>query len=225
VLIAIAGADGAGKTTLSRTLHQALLNAGMDAVRLDRFDILNSRLSPPSAFITTDVKTLRESTLLMPASARLLFMLWSMALTVSQQLDGANPEKIVIYDSYWMKHTAAEIIFGVDETAAMAIVALLPPPDLTIYVKLKPEELLARKVGDMVPYECGLDYACRPDSFLRHQIRILGYLDRWSRRFGWQEVDGSPPTDVLAASLVRRIQENRKDAAMAHARRSAREAT
>jgi thymidylate kinase len=207
VLVAIAGADGAGKTTLSRQIEQALLRNGIDAVRLDRFDILNPALSPASAFIDTDVQTLRNSVLQMPtASARLLFMLWSMAVTVSAHLDRADAGKVIIYDSYWMKHTAAEIIFGADETAAVATASLLPQPDLTLYIKLRPEEMYRRKRDDLVAYECGMDPACRPESFLRHQRRILERLDTWSQRLGWQEVDGAQSLDALVAELVRQIE-------------------
>jgi thymidylate kinase len=210
VLVAIAGADGAGKTTLSRQVHQALVRRGIDAVRLDRFDILDAKLSPASSFIDTDVLTLRQSVLQMPtASARLLFMLWSMAITVSHQLNNGDAGKVVVYDSYWMKHTAAEIVFGAQEKAALAAACLLPQPDLTLYLKLEPATLLQRKRGDLVPYECGLDPACEGESFLRHQRRILSHLDSWSHRFGWQEIDGDQASDVLMAELVRRIEKAR----------------
>lgn len=210
VLVAIAGADGAGKTTLSRQVEQALLHMGVEAVRLDRFDILNPTLSPASAFIDTDVQTLRNSVLQMPtATARLLFMLWSMAVTVSSHLDQADASRVIIYDSYWMKHTAAEIIFGADEKAALATASLLPQPDITLYIKLRPEEMYRRKHDDLVAYECGMDPACHPESFLQHQRRILERLDSWSQRLGWQEIDGTQSLDALVAELVRRIGEAR----------------
>ncbi|MGH1561074.1 hypothetical protein ACRAWD_31850 [Caulobacter segnis] len=79
---------------------------GRDAVRLDRFDILDTEVSPASGFITADVLTVRQAVLAMPsATARLLFILWSIATTVSQ-VSAAAPDRIIIYDSYWMKHTA-----------------------------------------------------------------------------------------------------------------------
>jgi thymidylate kinase len=210
VLVAITGADGAGKTTLSKLVHQALLRNGVDAVRLDRFDILNSQLSPSSSFIDTDVLTLRQSVLQMPtASARLLFILWSMAITMSHHAEETDAGKVVVYDSYWMKHTAAEIIFGAQEEPAIAAASLLPQPDLTLYLKLNPEELLERKRNDLVAYECGMDPACRPESFLQHQRQILARLDSWSRRLGWQEIDAAQSADALVVELVRRIEEAR----------------
>ena len=207
MLVAIAGPDGAGKSTLTKALHQALRARGVDAVRLDRFDILDPALSPASAFVDADTLTVRRSVLAMPtAAARLLFILWSMAITASSQLKDAPAKRVILYDSYWMKHTAAEIIFGADEQAALAAASLLPAPDLTFYFRLAPEILLARKPDDRVAYECGMDDTCRPESFLAHQRRIQSYLDRWSKRFGWQEVDGAKAKDALVDDLSRRIE-------------------
>lgn len=207
MLIAIAGPDGAGKSTLTKALHAALSARGVDSVRLDRFDIVDPQLSPASRFIEADVLTVRQSVLAMPtATARLLFILWSMALTASSQLDGAPEDRVILYDSYWMKHTAAEIIFGAEESAALAAASLLPEPDITFYFKLPPETLLERKPDDRVAYECGMDEACRPESFLAHQRRIQSRLDEWSRRFGWVEVDGTQPLQVLVDGLAQQIE-------------------
>lgn len=215
MLIAIAGPDGAGKSTLSKRLVQSLRQRGLDAVRLDRFDILDSQVSPASGFIDTDVLTVRQAVLAMPsASARLLFILWSIAVTVSQAV-AAKPDRIIIHDSYWMKHTAAEILFGADEEAALAAVQLLPRPDLVFYFKAPAETLLARKpADDRVPYECGMDPACAPESFLNHQRRIQGLLEAWSERDGWLEVDGRQPLEAVEAQLLERIEQHRRQGAV-----------
>ncbi len=206
MLIAVAGPDGAGKTTLSWALRDALRARGIHAVRLDRFDILDPKLSPASAFIKTDVLTVRQSVMAMPAAqSRLLFILWSIAIATASQLKDGPPNCVLIHDSYWMKHTAAEIIFGAEEAAALAAASLLPQPDLTLYVKLPPETLLARKPDDRVAYECGMDETCSSDSFLSHQRQIQAHLDAWSRRFGWMEVDGDRPLAVLVEDMVGRI--------------------
>lgn len=208
MLVALAGPDGAGKSTLSRAVRDHLSTKGIDAVRIDRFDILDSRLSPASGFIDTDILTLRESYMAMPtASARLLFILWSIAITTGSQLADPRSRRVVIYDSYWMKHTAAEIIFGADEELALAATRLLPEPDLVLHVKLPPETLLARKPDDRVPYECGKDEECRPESFLVHQRRIQAYLNAWSERFGWTDIDGAQPLEALVEQVSSRIEE------------------
>lgn len=205
MLIAIAGPDGAGKSTLSGVLAQMLRDRGHDAICLSRFDILDPELSPASAFIDCDILTVRQSVMAMPtATARLLFTLWSMAVTAASQL--AVPGRVIIYDSYWMKHTAAEIIFGANEQAALAATTMLVPPDLTFYVRLPAEILLARKPYDRVPYECGMDDLCRPERFLAHQRSIQSYLDAWAERFDWLEVDGAQPTSVLAVTLASSIE-------------------
>lgn len=207
LLIAIAGADGAGKTTLSKKLSGVLQQRGINAIRLDRFDILNPELCPPCSFIKSDANALRQHALAMPSPARLLFLYWSMTLTISQQLDSGDPTRVVIFDSYWMKHTAAEIIYGADEAAAIAAIGLIPRPDVTFYVKLTAEQLLDRKNDNLTTYECGMDPTCGRNSFLTHQRRILALLDRWSRRFGWCEIDGTLAVDTQLATLSQQIQD------------------
>jgi thymidylate kinase len=213
VLVAIAGPDGAGKSTLSKLVPQELSRRGLDSVRIDRFDILDADISPASSFIKADILAVRKSVLAMPSAAsRLLFTLWSMGLTAASQIAQGEPDRIIVYDSYWMKHTAAEIIFGADEQAALSAVSLLPKPDLILYLKLDAAELLMRKPDDRVAYECGLDAACLPESFLHHQRRIQTYLDGWSAQFGWDELDGAQCLPDLVAQIVARIEARRSRA-------------
>lgn len=202
MIVAIAGADGAGKTTMSQVLVRTLRGDGIDAICLDRFAILERERYPAASFIVTDVQRLRGHVLAMPPVPRLLFLLWSMSLTLAESPhEAGRGSTVIIYDSYWMKHVAAEIVYGADERAALAAAALLPQADLTVYLKLSPEESLERKRDSLVAYECGLDASCSPESFLRHQQRIQELLDVWAQRFGWLQLDGRESVDSTVKHL------------------------
>jgi thymidylate kinase len=202
VLVAITGADGAGKTTASRALIRELARDGIDAVSLDRFAILDKERCPSARFVSADIRQLRGHVLRMSASQRLLFILWSMSVTLEERPSSAAKDELIIYDSYWMKFAAAEIIYGIPEAAALTIAGLLPPPDITVYLRLSPEQSLERKRDDLVPYECGMDPACPPESFLRHQKRIQAQLDAWAERNGWIQLDAAGPVESVVAGLL-----------------------
>lgn len=207
MLIAIAGSDGAGKTTLCRKLQSALSEKNVPAVRMDRFDILDHDLCPSAAFVRDGRDSLREHALHMPDPARLLFILWSMAMTVSSpKLRESDPQPVIIYDSYWMKHVAVETIYGVPEQASISIVDMMPKPDLTIYLKSTPENLFDRKHDDLVPYECGMDPTCSRQSFVGHQRKIMDYLDRWSLQQNWLELDAMQTHEILVVDLIATIE-------------------
>lgn len=202
MLVVIVGTDGAGKTSLSRALDDGLKSSGVRSSRLDRFDILDREATPAAAFVNSDIDGLRQYALDMPAPARLLFYLWSMALTVTSKMAATDRPQVLIYDSYWIKHVAVEIQFGEDADHALSAGRLLPKPDLTIYLKAAPEDLYQRKIGDLVAYECGLDPACRKDSFITHQTHLKDRLDQWSKRDGWLEFDALQSTDALTAQIM-----------------------
>lgn len=206
MLVALAGPDGAGKTTASRALIHELARDGINAISLDRFAILDKDRSPSARFVNADIQQLRAYVLRMSAPQRLLFILWSMSVTLEKRPSATAKDELIIYDSYWMKFAAAEIIYGIPEAAALAIAELLPQADITIYLRISPEQALERKRDDLVPYECGMDSACTSECFLRHQRRIQAQLDVWAERNGWIPLDAGGPVESVVAGLRAIIQ-------------------
>ena len=202
MLVVIVGTDGAGKTSLSKALDQALRNSGISTSRLDRFGILDRAEAPAAAFVHANVDELRQYALDMSAPARLLFYLWSMALTVTSTMAKPDAPQVIIYDSYWIKHVAVEIAYGAKEQQAVSAGHLLPKPDLIIYLKASPTALYERKIGDLVAYECGMDPACERESFISHQTKLVERLDRWAEEQGWHIFDALRPTQELAAEAA-----------------------
>jgi thymidylate kinase len=207
-VVAIVGADGAGKSTLTALLAERLSGAGIPARRVDRWDVIGDPHYPTAACLADDTRLARSCAARMSGAPRLLFLLWISVLALT---DGENtaPDDVVLLDGYWMKHAASEIVSGTDRAWVEATVSGLPPADVVVYLRVDPEVAWHRKNGKPVPYECGMDLACGHQSFFRHQGAIQGVLDRWAERFGWLVVDADTPPAVQADRLARTITDAR----------------
>jgi dTMP kinase len=202
VLVAVVGADGAGKSTVTSSLVAELEQRGVPARRVDRWDVVDNPHYPSARFLKPDIPDIRRSVADMPSQLRFLFLLWTIGTALlDEQGSDADPEGVVLLDGYWMKHAASEIIYGSDPRWIESAVSELPVPDLVIYMHLDPAVAWRRKVGiDLVPYECGMDVTCSQDAFIRHQQALQSLLLAWSQRDHWVKIDASlPPAEVSVA--------------------------
>jgi dTMP kinase len=203
-LVAVVGADGAGKSTMTGLLAERLTAAGRPASRVDRWDIVGDPRYPTASCLTSTVSEARTCTGHMSGTPRLLFLLWASVLSLTDR-DGGLPGEIVLLDGYWMKHAASEIAYGADPAWVESVASGLPPADLVVYLRLAPEVAWRRKEGRPMVYECGLDPTCSHEAFLRHQGAIQAVLDGWAQRYGWLTVDATPTPDVQLDRLMRTI--------------------
>jgi dTMP kinase len=195
-LVAVVGADGAGKSMVSGLLAERLTAGGVAARRVDRWDIVGNPSYPTASCLTTTVAQARSCAARMSTTPRLLFLLWAATLALTDRVDGPDGE-LAVLDGYWMKHAASEIAYGADPDWVAAVTAGLPAADLVVYLRLAPEIAWRRKGGRPVPYECGMDMSCTRAGFLAHQGVIGTVLDGWARRHGWLTVDADQPLDAL----------------------------
>ncbi len=169
---------------------------------LDRWDICDNVAYPQNRFIRVPLPELKQCVAEMRSPSRLMFILW----TVYSVIESYDPESptITFIDSYWMKHAAAEIAYGLPEEFVLGLVSLLPKPDLTIWLDLPPEKAFQRKkdsgLSDLNYYECGMDKSLSRASFISHQSKIRARLARWAQQNDWHPVDASgQPGDVADA--------------------------
>ncbi|MBB5159491.1 dTMP kinase [Saccharopolyspora phatthalungensis] len=205
MLISVVGADGAGKSTLTRLLARRLTELGRPIERIDRWDIVDNPAYPATRFMRPDVPDTRLCVAEMPTESRFLFLMWSISMAV---LGKRNPSgSATLLDGYWMKHAASEIVYGLDRPWVEAITAGLPSSDVVLYLRVDPEAAWERKRdGDVVPYECGMDPNCGEHTFLSHQRKIRAELDSWAERDGWIVVDPHRPVPEVLDDLVRRAE-------------------
>jgi dTMP kinase len=201
MIVALAGTDGVGKTTILRRFIDALLEKGHSARAVGRWDIVDNPAYPATRFIKSDIQDLRDCVAAMPPIPRLMFLLWAMHMALEPHL--ADRERsIIVVDGYWMKHAASEIAYGVDEDRVASLTKGMPPADLTFLLDASPDQLYERKIGDLVPYECAMDPLCSRESFITHQTKIRGTLGRWSRTFHWINIDVTRPIDHIVRDLI-----------------------
>lgn len=201
LLVAIVGPDGAGKSTVTAHAAERLAAGGHPVRRTDRWHIVDNPAYPVTGFLRPPVADLRLRVAEMPNPPRFLFLMWSIGMAVLGRRDAAAPE-VELFDGYWMKHAASEVVYGLDQGWVESVVAGLPRPDVVVYLRLTAAEAWRRKRHDVVPYECGMDPSCAETSFRRHQERIGALLDEWSGRYGWTEVDATAPVDDVISRLA-----------------------
>lgn len=201
LVVAVVGADGAGKSTITTALATRLAADGVPVLPIDRWDIVASPHYPTAACLAPSVGDARSCAARMSSAPRLLFLLWAAALALTDRVD-RPADGIVLLDGYWMKHAASEIAYGADPAWVEAVAAGLPPADLVVFLRLDPELAWQRKGGAPLPYECGMDMSRSPESFRRHQSAIQTVLDGWAQRYGWLMVDADQPVPRLTARLA-----------------------
>ncbi len=197
MLIAIVGADGAGKSTVTAAARVQLEAAGYPARVLDRWDIIANPAYPTGEFLRDDERLVRSCAARMTGPSRALFLLWASAMALTDERRAAPDGEITLLDGYWMKHAASEVASGLDRTWIERVADGLPRPDLTVYLRTTPELAWERKGGDVYPYECGMDLTCAKPSFLAHQRKINATLETWARRYGWVTVDATAPVNMV----------------------------
>lgn len=196
LLVAVFGNDGAGKSTLVRSLRELLESRQVQTAVFDKWDILNRAIHPNLAFLEPDLDQLRIAIARMTSTSRLLFLFWSFAASMREAVDA----DVVLFDGYWYKHAAAEVAMGASESLVDELSRAMPSPDLGFYLDVEPTLAAIRKGATFTPYECGCVEPCTFDNFLNHQTRVRAQLQTLSRRINAVQVDGAlSPEDVLTS--------------------------
>jgi dTMP kinase len=204
MLIALIGADGAGKSTQAAMLRDRLAETGIAVRYFDMWNVLKPELHPECRFVTGDRPVVRTCIAEMEGPGRALFLFWMMALAARRSL--ADAADIVVADGYWQKHAAAELAYGCPPALIDGVSAAFPRPDLTLFLDVTPEIALARKgSAGLTPYECARDPAMPPEKFLTHQARVRATLASWATSENWARIDAGREPAPVAADIDRAV--------------------
>ncbi|XXX81457.1 hypothetical protein WMF30_22120 [Sorangium sp. So ce134] len=211
MLIVITGTDGSGKTTVTTRLSARLRQDGAMTLRRDKWDIYDHASHPSCRFLKGPLDELRSCISAMPVPARTLFLFWSMHMTMRPELlAGAD---YTILDSYWYKHAASELIYGAPPELVHALAAPLPEPDAVFLLDIDPrgawQRKQAKRLEDVVPYECGMSGRLDADSFIAHQSLLRQRLRSFAQDRRWTVLDASLHTDELVDTIARALRARR----------------
>lgn len=202
MIVTIAGPDASGKSTITKLVKASLLERGLGVELRDKWEIIDSYSHPECRFIGVPLSELRRCTSEMKLPARTLFLFWTMYSTML----GEPTKNVVLLDSYWIKHAAAEQAYGSPATLVRTLCDFLPRSDFVFYLDIAPDIAWDRKektgFSDVVPYECGMDKDMKKESFVKHQ-RLLGEtMKGWCEEFGWIVLDGDSQPSLVADIIV-----------------------
>lgn len=202
LLVAVTGTDGAGKTTVTRSVFGRLDTSSSGVAISDRWDIVTNAVSYPTArFLPNDVPLLRQCLTDMSPLSRLLFLVWTMNLSIVDRVPGAD-RSLLVTDSYWMKHAASEVVYGLDRNWVRTVCDGLPTADTVVYLRVSPEVAWRRIGAATNAYECGMDRSCSRQAFLRHQRAMQEVLDEWGRAGNWVVVDADEPLASVCGRVL-----------------------
>jgi len=205
--VAVTGADGAGKTSLTTSVVAALRARGRVVSRRDRWDVMGHAADFPAArFLPDDIGLLRQCVTEMPAASRLLFLVWTMELALTgRRTEDSNT--LILTDSYWMKHAASETVYGLDEAWVLSVCSGLPAATAVVYLRVDPVLAWQRRADSVNAYECGMDPLCSRESFASHQAALRGVLDRWADQLDWHVVDADQPLAEVHRQVEKLVDE------------------
>ena len=208
MLIALAGCDGAGKSTQAKLVAHWMEQRGWSSEVVDRWHILDHEKFPECRFIRSPRELVRVCNCEMNGLSRAMFLFWTLSMRM-EKLDLQDKTRVYILDGYWMKHAAAELEYSCDSAWIEATVRCLPPADLTFYLDIAPEEALRRK-SELTPYECARNASLDPGDFVRHQTKLRMRLRAWADDLGWEVIsslqDPARVTEQIGSSLLQWIQ-------------------
>ena len=209
MLIAITGADGVGKSTVSSMLATLLNQQDVTMKSLDRWDVCSAEKFPWCRFIGMPKEQLRHCVADMPAHSRLMFIFWTLYTVIEEYRQDSSP--ITFIDSYWMKHAAAEVAMGLPGLWVEQLAAEFPKPDLTILLDVPPEEAWRRKEQsdfiDLNRYECGMVEQTSKESFIQHQQKLREVLQSWAIKKNWAVVNTHCSVDAVSQQVIKVLQQ------------------
>lgn len=210
LFVTVEGIDGSGKTTLARSLGQALTDNGIDAVFLDR-KYTNYDSSYLANFVNGLKTVLWDRSPNQPvtevgdAGWYYLHASWYAIFAKNALQQHLEQYEVVIMDGWFYKIKArflAKELYLAD--ALEAPFRELPKEDIGIYLDISPQLASERKLT-FTDAESGANegYASgRKESFVAYQYRVKSHYDAIAYRNKWNIVDASRDIDTVTSEVI-----------------------
>lgn len=201
-LIVMEGADGSGRSTQMEILRDTLENKGHATVNVGL---------RRSTLVSEELQAAKQGNVLGEIT-RSLFYATDFADQLENRIVPAlKAGFIVLADRYIYTLMARDIVRGADRGWVRSLYGIALVPDLVIYVKVSPAQLIERNLrkNAMLDYwESGMDLGLSRDSFdsfIRYQRLIQKEFARMQAEYGFTTVNGNLTVSSVAREISSRV--------------------
>jgi dTMP kinase len=197
-LIVMEGADGSGRSTQMDILRDALENKGHATVNVGL---------RRSTLVSEELKEAKQGNVLGEITRSLFYATDFADQLENRIIPALKAGFIVLADRYIYTLMARDIVRGADRKWVRSIYGIALVPDLVIYIKVSPAQLIERnlrKNATLDYWESGMDLGFSRDSFdsfIRYQRLIQKEFDNMQAEYGFSTVNGN----LLIGSVAREI--------------------
>jgi len=201
-LIVMEGADGSGRSTQMEILRDTLENKGHATVNVGL---------RRSTLVSEELQAAKQGNVLGEIT-RSLFYATDFADQLENRIVPAlKAGFIVLADRYIYTLMARDIVRGADRGWVRSLYGIALVPDLVIYVKVSPAQLIERNLrkNAMLDYwESGMDLGLSRDSFdsfIRYQRLIQKEFAQMQAEYGFTTVNGNLTVSSVAREISSRV--------------------
>lgn len=203
-LIVMEGADGSGRSTQMDILRDALENKGHATVNVGL---------RRSTLVSEELKEAKQGNVLGEITRSLFYATDFADQLENRIIPALKAGFIVLADRYIYTLMARDIVRGADRGWVRSLYGIALVPDLVVYVKVNPAQLVERnlrKNATLDYWESGMDLGFSRDSFdsfIRYQRLIQKEFALMQSDYGFTTVNGNLSVRAVAREISGRVGE------------------
>jgi dTMP kinase len=201
-LIVMEGADGSGRSTQMEILRDFLENKGHATVNVGL---------RRSTLVSDELREAKQGNVLGEITRSLFYATDFADQLENRIIPALKAGFIVLADRYIYTLMARDIVRGADRGWVRSLYGIALVPDLVIYVKVSPAQLIERnlrKNAQLDYWESGLDLGLSRDgfdSFLRYQRLIQKEFATMQAEYGFSTANGNLSVGTVAREIRSRV--------------------
>ncbi len=201
-LIVMEGADGSGRSTQMDILRDSLENKGHATVNVGL---------RRSTLVSEELREAKEGNVLGEITRSLFYATDFADQLENRIIPALKAGFIVLADRYIYTLMARDIVRGADRDWVHSLYGIALIPDLVIYVKVSPAQLIERnlrKNATLDYWESGMDLGLSRDSFdsfIRYQRLIQKEFSLLQDEYGFSTVNGNLTARAVAREINSRV--------------------
>jgi dTMP kinase len=201
-LIVMEGADGSGRSTQMEILRDCLENKGHATVNVGL---------RRSTLVSEELQEAKQGNVLGEITRSLFYATDFADQLENRIIPALKAGFIVLADRYIYTLMARDIVRGADRKWVRSLYGIALIPDLVLYVKVSPAQLIERNLrkNAMLDYwESGMDLGLSRDSFdsfIRYQRLIQKEFSHMQDEYGFSTVNGNLSVSTVAREIGTRV--------------------